>query len=217
MPARRRAVELAAARGRAAVLDVGRELETAIQNLGLSYASVGRDIGLSAVQVARVAHGAAPSLTIVQASELLAAVGLDLSIRAYPTGRPLRDAAHVRLLEQFRMRLHRTLVWRTEVPVGGQGDLRAWDGMVGSTAWRMGVEAETRVRDWQAIERRVALKMRVGAVDGAILLVWRTRGNRAALRELGDSVRSTFPVPGRRALELLAAGAHPGGSSLISL
>jgi hypothetical protein len=217
MPARRRPVELGASRGRATVLGLGRELETAIQNLGLSYAAVGRDVGLSPPQVARVAHGDAPSLTIVQASELLAAVGLELSIRAYPTGRPLRDTPQLQLLDRFRVHLHPSLTWRTEVPVTGRGDLRAWDGVVAATDWRFGVEAETRLGDWQAVERRIALKHRDGSVDGVLLVVWETRGNRQALKALGASIRSTFPNPGRRALELLGAGVHPGGNALIRI
>jgi hypothetical protein len=217
MPARRRVVELAAARGREAVLEIGRELDMAIQNLGLSYAAVGRDVGLSGPQVARVAHGQAPALTIVQASELMASVGLDLSIRSYPTGRPLRDSIQTTLLERFHARLHSSLGWRTEVPVGPAGDLRAWDAVITGEHWRMAVEAETRLRDWQALERRLALKLRDSTVDGILLVVWDTKGNRAALRALGAATHGTFPVAGKRALELLAAGANPGGSSLIVL
>ena len=101
--------------------------------------------------------------------------------------------------------------------MAGAGDLRAWDGMVGGADWRIGVEAETRVGDWQALERRISLKSRDGSVDGVILLVWATRGNLYSLRALGDAVRSRFPVQGNRALELLGAGANPGGSVLITL
>jgi hypothetical protein len=199
------------------VSSLGVELDNAIQNLGLSYAAVGRDIGLSGAQVSRVAHGRAPDLTILQASELLASVGLDLSVRAFPTGRPLRDTAHVALLERFRVRLHRSLTWRTEVPVAAAGDLRAWDGVVAGPTWRRAVEAETRIRDWQALERRFALKLRDGEVDGLLLLVWNTQGNRAAIRALGPAIHRSFPIPGKRALELLGAGADPGGSALIVL
>lgn len=217
MPARRRAVELAAARGREAVLLIGRELDLAAQNLGLSYAAIGRDVGLSSPQVARVAHGAAPSLTIVQASELLASVGLDLSIRTFPTGRPMRDGSHLSLLARFHEHLHPSLTWRTEVPVSRTGDLRAWDAVVAGLDWSFGVEAETRLRDWQAFERRISLKLRDGSVDGVVVLVWSTRQNRSVLRSLGSSALAGFPVAGSRAIELLRAGVQPPGSTLILL
>jgi hypothetical protein len=76
------------------------------------------------VQVGRVARGLAPGLTIVQASELLASAGLELSVRADPTGRPLRDRAHLALLERLRLRIHPSLTWQREVPVTGPPDLQ---------------------------------------------------------------------------------------------
>jgi hypothetical protein len=48
-------------------------------------------------------------------------------------------------------------------------------------------------------------------------LIWNTQGNRAALRALGPAIDRSFPIPGKRAIELLGAGADPGGSALIVL
>lgn len=215
MPTRRRVIDAGAARGRAAVLNIGRELDAAIRGQGLSYAAVGRDIGLSDVQVSRVARGLAPSLTIVQASELLASVGQELSVRSFPTGQPLRDRGHLALLERLRARLHRTLGWRMEVPVMGSPDLRAWDAMILGTSWRRPVEAETRLGDVQALGRRLALKQRDGGEDVLVLLIADTRHNRIVLRSIGSLMVEQFPLPGRRALELLAAGVDPSQSSMI--
>jgi hypothetical protein len=217
MPARRRAIETGSARGRAAVAKLGQEFADAIRSQGLSYAAVARDVGLSGVQVGRVARGLAPGLTIIQASELLASVGLELSIRAYPTGQPLRDRGHLELLERLRGRLHRTLMWKPEVPVTGPPDLRAWDAVIDGQRWRIPVEAETRLGDLQAVERRIALKLRDGRLERVILLVSDTRHNRIALRSVAGSLDALFPVPGRRVLELLAAGVDPGGSSIVVL
>lgn len=217
MPSRRRAIEAGAARGRAAVANVGRELANAIADQGLSYTAVGRDVGLSGVQVGRVARGLAPGLTIVQAAELLASAGLELSVRAFPTGRPLRDRAHLALLERLRIRLHPSLSWRLEIPVTGPPDLRAWDAVIAAANWRKPVEAETRLGDFQALERRVTLKQRDGHMEHVLLLVADTRHNRIALRSVAPSLDAQFPVPGRRALELLSAGIDPGGSAIVLL
>ena len=97
------------------------------------------------------------------------------------------------------------------------GDLRAWDAVIVGNRWRDAVEAEIRLRDIQALDRRIALKQRDGSVDAVILLVWNTRWNRDVLREFGSALESRFPVPGGRALELLQAGAQPGGNALILL
>ena len=82
---------------------------------------------------------------------------------------------------------------------------------------RIGIEAETRFRDGQAIDRKIALKERDGDMDRVILLVADTRANRLAVREYAAALHARFPIPGARALELLAAGADPGGNSLIVL
>jgi transcriptional regulator with XRE-family HTH domain len=218
MAGRRRAVTLGEARGHEAVATVCRELDEAIRTQGLSYATVAADVGLSGSQVSRIARGQSRDLSIVQASRLLASVGLDLSLKTYPTGRPVRDRAHLDLLARLRARLHRSLTWHTEVPVlRGATDLRAWDAVIGGDGWADAVEAEVRLRDIQALDRRVALKQRDGLVDAVLLLVWNTRTNRDVLREFGAALRTSFPLPGTRALELLEAGVHPGANALIVL
>ena len=217
MSGRRRAVVQGQTRGRAAVQFLSNEIDISIRSLGLSYAAVGRDIGRSGTQVGRVAHGRSPDLSIVLASTILAAVGQELSVRAYPTGRPLRDTPQLGLLARFRRLLHPNVNWRTEVAVAGGSDLRAWDAVISCPGWRYGVEAETRLSDWQALLRRVTLKVRDGDTDGVLLVVWRTRSNATVLRSLGDVIDSAFPVPGKVALERLAGGVDPGGTSLILL
>jgi hypothetical protein len=157
------------------------------------------------------------SVTIQQASVLLAAVGLDLSVRAYPSGEPLRDAAHVALLDRFRARIHRSLRFNTEVPFPSPDDRRAWDAVVSSRTWRVGVEAETRPRDRQALERRLALKQRDGDVTSLVLLLLDSRHNRDFVRASREVVAERFPVSARRALELLGTGVDPGGNAVILL
>ena len=145
----------------------------------------------------------------------MAVVGLELSARAYPGGQPVRDAAQVELLARFRSRLHRDIRWATEVPLPAPGDQRAWDVLIArGSEWRYGVEAETGPRDSQALVRRLNLKVRDAQVDGVILVLPGTRRTRDFLAGAQDSLRSTFAVDGRRALELLAAGVDPGGSAI---
>jgi hypothetical protein len=80
---------------------------------------------------------------------------------------------------------------------------------------RIGVEAETRPRDAQALQRRLALKRRDGGVDHVLLCLAATRENRAFLREAGADLRIDFPLIGRTAIMALASGRDPGGSSII--
>jgi transcriptional regulator with XRE-family HTH domain len=184
---------------------------------GLGGADVARAVGISAAQYSRIERGLTKDVSIQQASELLAVVGLELSVKAYPAGQPLRDAAHAALLERFRGRLHRSLRFRTEVAFPDPKDRRAWDAVVIGAGWRDGVEAETRPRDRQALERRLALKLRDGDVTHMTLLLLDSRHNRDFVRAYGEALRATFPVRGSRALELLATGVDPGGNSIVLL
>ena len=98
-----------------------------------------------------------------------------------------------------------------------RGDLRGWDGVVVAEGWADPVEAETRPTDMQALQRRLALKLRDSGFTEVILLILDSRHNRGLIREYRTLLSDTFPVPGYRALELLGAGVAPGGSSIVLL
>lgn len=210
-------VDAGAARGRTLTASVLGELRSARLDRGLGGADVARATGMSPAQYSRIERGLTGSISILQASILLAAVGSDLSVRTYPSGQPLRDAAHAALLARFRATLHPSLRFMTEVPFAPTGDPRAWDGVVRGPDWRHGIEAETRPRDRQALERRLALKLRDGDVSSMSLLLLDSRHNRDFVRAHADVLAERFPIPGRRTLELLGAGVNPGGCSVILL
>ena len=214
---RERRVDVGAARGRALTATVLAELHEGRLDRGLGGADIARAVGISPSQYSRIERGLTDSLSIEQASVLLAAVGLELSVRAHPGGEPLRDAAHAALIGRFRATLHRSLRLHTEVPFPTPGDRRAWDVVILGAGWRHGVEAETRPRDRQALERRLALKLRDGDVSSMSLLLLDSRHNRDFVRAHGDILAERFPIPGRRTLELLHAGVNPAGSSIILL
>ncbi len=194
-----------------------RELRDGRLDRGLGGSDIAREAGISPAQYSRIERGLTESVAIEQAAVLLAAVGLELSVRVYPGGEPLRDAAHVALIARFTAGLHRSLRVRTEVPFPAPGDRRAWDLVVSGREWRHAVEAETRPRDRQALERRLALKLLDGDVSSLSLLLLDSRHNRDFVRANADVLTERFPVPGRRTLELLRAGVDPGGNSIILL
>jgi transcriptional regulator with XRE-family HTH domain len=217
MGARERRVDVGAAHGRALRTMVLGELRGSRLDRGLGGADVADAVGISRAQYSRIERGLTESLSIEQASVLLAAVGLELAVRVYPAGEPLRDKAHATLIERFRSILHPSLRLHTEVPFPVPGDRRAWDVVVVGAGWRHGVEAETRPRDRQALERRLALKLRDGDVSSMSLLLLDSRHNRDFVRAHAKAFIERFPVPGRRALELLGAGVDPGGNAVILL
>jgi len=217
MAPKERAVDRGSRRGRQITAELGRELRGARLSSGLTQGVVGRPCGMSASYVGKIERGEARSVSIVRYARLCSVLGLDLTVKAYPAGDPLRDAGHVALLGRLRARIHPSWTWRTEVPMPLSGDLRAWDALMSGFGTRIGVEAESRPRDFQAVDRRLALKKRDGAVDHVLLLLADTRANRTLMRDLGDALRANYPIDGRAALAALAAGRDPGGSAIVIL
>lgn len=217
MPSRQGPIERGRARGQHLRTGLAREIRTARRQHDLSLEDAGRPAGMSAAKLSRIERGLVPSLDLEELAVVCAVVGLELSIRTYPAGEPLRDRAHLALLGRFRALVHPSVAWRAEAALPIPGDLRAWDALLAVGGRRLGVEAETRPDDLQALERRLALKMRDGGVEAVILLLADTRHNRRLVRLHADDLARTFPVPGRRALERLAAAVHPDGSSIVLL
>ena len=192
-----------------------RDISQGRRSAGLSQRELGRACGLTRSQIARMEAGSRHG-TIRELACVGAAVGLDVRLRAYPAGDPIRDAGQVRLLERLRTRLHPTLRWSTEVPLPIEGDLRAWDAVIRGTDWRLPVEAETALDDLQATERRVALKRRDGEADHVILLVADTRRNRRALAAAPGAFPD-LPLRTREILAALGTGSRPKGSGIVIL
>jgi len=217
MARRERAVDRGRRRAREALVRLQRDHREARVAAGLSLRAVARAVGASHSEVRRFEIGetAAPSLEFMAAC--CAVVGLELGLRAYPAGDPIRDRAHIALLERFRARLHPSLSWRTEVPLPLGGDLRAWDAEAAGTGWRARVEAETAITDGQALERRLALKVRDSGPGHVILVVADTRANREALVTLREGLRRLLPLDTRQLLGALAAGRDPGAGGIVIL
>jgi transcriptional regulator with XRE-family HTH domain len=183
----------------------------------LSQAQVGAALRISGSQYGLIERDAHRNVSFVTVAEILSVLGLELGAKAYPAGGGLRDAGQVALLNRFRERVSSDFHWRTEVPMPIAGDLRAWDvGLVGA-GLRIGVDAKTRLRDLQAVDRRVMLKLRDSGFDRAILLVAGTKANRQILHEAGTALAANFPISTRTALAALGEGRDPGGNCLVIL
>jgi hypothetical protein len=185
---------------------------------GTSQTVAGAAVGMSRSQVVRLEDASNPNATLRQLNRLAAANGYKLVVRAFPDADPIRDVAHARLLERLRRRLVAPLVWRPEVPLPEPGDLRGWDSNIFRGPARVAVEAETRIRDGQALERRLALKLRDDPrVDILVLLIADTAANRRAVPEIREQLRSMLPADGREVLAALSVGELPRRSGMILL
>jgi transcriptional regulator with XRE-family HTH domain len=224
MAIRQRRVDLGDERGRRLVALAASQFAVSRRNAGLSQAKVSAAAGLSRPQYGRIERGLSPEVSLAAVARIGAVLGLDASLRFFPAADPIRDAAHAALLERLHGRCHPSLTWRTEVPFARPGDLRAWDAVIGGFRLppshervKGAVEAETRPIDAQALDRKLALKERDGGADWLLLLLADTRHNRTFLKAVGAGLRSRFPLASGRVLDLLAAGADPGGNAIILL
>ena len=195
---------------------IGDELGHARRAGGLSIRRVARTIGVSPQRVARAERGDAAALTIDLAARLAPVVGLQLATSVHPFGDPVRDAAHLALLAQFRARLSPIIRWRVEVPIPIAGDLRSGDAMLEFDGGDALIEAETHLGDVQLIERKASAKQRDMGAGRLILLVADTRHNREVIR-LHPELREPFPIDARRCLAKLGRGEDPGGDCLVAL
>lgn len=213
MAAIERIVASASQRADRLLTEIGREIHTARVTRGLSQTAVAAAAGLMQAQVSRVERSLYPGITIDALARLCAVVGLELSVKLYPAGQPLRDEAHVQLLDRFKRVVGARWRWASEVPLPMPGDKRAWDRMLKGADLSIGIEGETRPTDMQELGRRLGLKRRDGGVDRLILVLADTRWCRQLVRlnELGSS----FPIPGRDALKALAEGRDPGGDAIV--
>lgn len=205
-------------RGRRALAALAEEIRDRRIELGLSQASVASAARLSRPRYTKVEAAKVESLSILEGARIASVLGLDLSVKIYPGGDPLRDAASVARLEALAGRIARPLRFRTEVPLPARGDYpeqRAWDAEVRGAGMRTTFELEMRIRDAQAVERRITLKRRDDPPDRFVLLIAATRHNR---RVIADHPRFFADLPRLRpstVFRALEAGRHPPSGLIL--
>ena len=211
--ARDRALERAASNIARVVADI----RSARRAAGLSIRDAAAAVGLDESTFARLERRELQHPTVAHLTLACAAVGLDLGMRAYLVGEPVRDAGQLRLLARLRSCLAPSLPWGTEVPMPSHGDLRALDGWTRADGLGIGIEADTRLGDLQALQRRAVLKKRDAQLDRLILLVADTRANRLVLDAHRGLLRGTFPLDTRAILRAIRAGHAPTGDGIVIL
>lgn len=195
---------------------LGDEARTLRLAAGLSQEQLAEAAGVSRDWLADFEHGRLKVVDLRRSTVVFACLGQKLVVRGYPVGAGLRDAGQLRLVERFNARL--APAWRriAEAVMPIPGDLRAWDELlIGGV--RIGVDAETRPADLQAIGRDMNLKLRDSQADRMILLVADTHRNRALVRANVAALRQTFPLDTRTTLAALATGSGPGANGLVLL
>ena len=207
-----RAFDRATRRADRARCDLGDEFrETRIAG-GWSQARVAEATRMSRSRCTRIEGGKIEHLSIADASRIAAVLGLDLSVRLYPGAGPLRDEAHARRLGSLLKHVRGPLTQRTEVPLpalAGRTEQRSWDAVIFGHGTRTAVEMEMRLRNGQALERRIALKRRDDPTERFLLVVAETHVNRRVLASNPGLFPDLPRLGPARVTSALNVGQHP--------
>jgi transcriptional regulator with XRE-family HTH domain len=212
---RRTTIDEAGRRARRQLDEVIRDLRDARLAAGLPQVAVAQALRVSRQAVSLWESGDGAGYT-VQLARWGAAVGLDVSIRTFVAGSPLRDAGQLRVLRRARSAIGERWVWRTEVPVSNDPrDRRAFDAVLWEGRFRIGLEVITRLTDAQAQTRAALLKQEVAGLDRMVLVLAQTRRNRAALASASPTLMPSFPMTPRAVLGALRAGRRPAANGIV--
>jgi transcriptional regulator with XRE-family HTH domain len=195
-----------------------RDLRQRRLTLGLSQASIAAATGVSRSLVGRIERDELGSPDLGDIGAIAAALGLRLRIGIYPDGQPIADGVQLRLLTHLGRQLHPGLRWRMEVPLPINGDLRAWDAVVGSDDDRAGIEGISRLGAVDATVRRVLQKQRDDArIRSVVLVVADTVRNRDAIATAGNLLRDSFPLDSVAVMRDLRLGRIPRLNGIVLL
>lgn len=197
--------------------EVGRTIRESRLAGGVSLRTAGASVGVSHAQFGRIERAELPNVSVEQLCLACAAVGLRFAGRAFPNGDPVRDRAQLALIARFRARLPPDLRVRAEVPLPIERDLRAWDLTLALEPDPAAVEAESRLRDVQGLQRRLELKQRDGRIRCVILLVNDTPTNRRVLDLHRVDLAATFPLGSRDVLAAIRRGRTPHANGVVVL
>lgn len=216
MPIRRDPIDEAARRARQQVERALADIRDARRNAGISHASMAARLGCSRQLIGAIETGRLEDVGCIQLARIGAVVGVDIPIRTFPAGSPLRDAAQLRLLERFRVSIGEAWTWRTEVPVSVNPlDRRAIDAVLVRGPHRVGIEAVTRILDAQAQTRPILLKQEAAGLQRMVLVLAATRHNRNALVDGAQTLSPAFPLRHRALMRDLKRGRPPPANGIV--
>ena len=216
MSNRERSLERAAWLLRKDIEEVGSELRTSRLMAGLTLEFVGRRVGVAGSTILRRERGRVRSTDTDSLARHAAAVGMRIRVKAYPEGAPLRDAAQVQLIRDFRARVPRVPMQLERYVTTAAGDRRAFDATL-ELPGGCAVEFITRFHDCQAQLRQALLKQRDAGLARLIIVVKASHANRRAVAAAADLIETTFPIGTKAALAALAKGDGLAANALIAI
>ncbi|MEP7158110.1 MAG: helix-turn-helix transcriptional regulator [Chloroflexota bacterium] len=208
-------VERGRRNGRMAAAKLLWEIRVARVTANVSQRTMARRLGWSHVRYGRFERNATREVSIQNLAAVASLLGLELSAGLHKADDSIRDAGHQALVRRFRALLAPAWQVIAEMPLPGTGDRRSWDLGLRLVAQRVGVEAETAIRDVQRLVRHTRDREADGGMDEVVLLLADTRRNRRLLPELLEALGDRFQTPPRPVLKALREGRPLPGSGVI--
>jgi transcriptional regulator with XRE-family HTH domain len=192
------------------------ELRTARQTAGVSQRQLGAYIGRAQSEVSRLEAGDYLDVPVTTLSEMASVLGMELHLSLHPSGDPIADKAQQPLIGRF-LSVVAAPPYRVfrEALMPRPGDRRAWDVLLRLDSLLVGVEAETRVRDVQALTRRMRERERDGGVDHVLLVLSDTAHNRRLAAQVREALGERFATLTGSVLAALRSGRPVPGSAVL--
>lgn len=179
---------------------------------GTSQLAVARAARISRSTISRIEGARLQGLSLADAVRVADAVGLNLSVKAFPGAPPTRDAAHAARLSEFLSHVSEPLRFALEVPLPPREsapEQRAWDAMLHSEDGDVGIELEQRLYDMQAQTRRLMLKWRDSGVERLMLVIADSPANRRTARLFPEYLAELPALRKQTVIAMLEAGQRP--------
>jgi transcriptional regulator with XRE-family HTH domain len=186
---------------------------------GLSQSECARQLGLSQSYLSKLEANRVDDVSVARIAAIASLFGLEPSLTLHVAGVPLRDKGHEALLQRFFARLSPAWTVTREASFPTLGDPRWWDALLrrGTHSYLIGVEAETRLRDMQALVRRIHGRASDGGADHVLVVLSDTALNRSLAADLRVALGDTFSTSPRAIMRALAAGLPLPGPGVVLL
>lgn len=202
-------------RGEQLVRHLVGELRTTRETADVSQRAMAAELDCSQSEVNRLEQYRFLNVPIPRLAEMAAILGLDLLASLTPMGDPIRDRGHQALIARFAAIVAAAYMVAREVPLPLPGDLRSWDMVLRIKDLVIGVEAETRIRDIQALVRRIRQRERGGGVDEILIVLSDTAHNRRLVPQLREALGERFATSPRSIIAALRSGRPLVASGVI--
>jgi transcriptional regulator with XRE-family HTH domain len=204
-------------RGRAIVAVALAQLRAARLAAGISQAVVAAGLGWSQQHYSRFEGNRLRQVSFGSISVAAALLGLEPSLTFFPAGPALRDAGHQTLIARLIALLSPAWKVAREASFPNPGDPRSWDVLLRLGNYLAGIEAETRIRDMQALVRRMRERARQGGTEVIVIVLSDTSHNRALVDDLRTALGDEFAASPRALVRALRTGIPLPGSGVVLL